>query len=52
MPDGGLTSGWGEIVAEALADVPPAPEDIRPFSEVVASGQSLLNARGFMPFNL
>ena len=41
MPDGGLTSGWGEIVAEALADVPPAPEDIQPFSEVVASGAPL-----------
>ena len=41
MPDGGLTSSWGEIVAEALADVPPAPEDIQPFSEVVASGAPL-----------
>lgn len=38
MAEGGLASGWGEAVAEALADAPPSPEDIQPFSEVVASG--------------
>ena len=41
MADGGLASGWGEVVAEALANAPPAPEDIQLFSAVVASGAPL-----------
>jgi hypothetical protein len=38
MDEDGLASAWGGTVSVALTAIPPAPEDLESFPDVVASG--------------